>query len=132
VPSFTKTAIASACFIALAFILSLIIPNLMTPNIWVLLIFPIIEEFVFRAQLQTSLAPINKGLLFSTISRANILTTTAFSLTHALLRDWETGLAVVLPSLFLGWLYEQHRSLLLNICVHCVANIAFFAKYLGY
>jgi len=128
VRSCTNTFIASAIFIALAFALSFFFQTTLEPNVWIIFLFPIIEEYVFRSQLQSSLKPINSSLLWGTLSNANLVTSLLFSITHSLLRGWEVGLAVFIPSIFLGWLYEREKSLLLNIFVHCVANSAFCAK----
>jgi membrane protease YdiL (CAAX protease family) len=93
-------------------------------RLWVLLVLaPLAEEAVFRAGIQ-------EVLLRRTVAPAvaNLLTALLFGLAHALLRADAAALAVVLPALLIGAVYERGRRLRVCVALHAVMN----ALWLGW
>lgn len=74
------------------------------------------EEWFFRVYFMPLLG---EGL------RANVIASVLFSLMHGLTRGWAVALAVFLPSLFYGWLYQRTRDLSLLVLVHTLSNLVF-------
>ncbi len=83
---------------------------------------PVLEELLFRAGLQESL--LRRGLR---PLAANLGATLAFALLHGMSRSWPLALAVVLPSLLLGRLYQSNRRLLPVVGLHAVMNLLWVA-----
>ncbi|WP_169924005.1 JDVT-CTERM system glutamic-type intramembrane protease [Sulfurifustis variabilis] len=74
------------------------------------------EEWFFRAYFLTS---IGAGLA------ANMVTSLAFSVVHALAQGPLTGILVFFPSLVYGWLYQRTGDLPLLVLVHALSNLVF-------
>jgi membrane protease YdiL (CAAX protease family) len=92
------------------------------PWIVLLLFAPAVEELLFRAGLQETL--LRRGLRPLV---ANLLATLAFALLHGLLRSWPLALAVVLPSLVLGRVYQSRRRLAPVVALHAAMNLFWIA-----
>jgi membrane protease YdiL (CAAX protease family) len=89
----------------------------------VLLVFaPAVEELLFRAGMQETL--LRRGLR---PLAANLMATLAFALLHGLLRSWPLALAVVLPSLALGRVYQANRRLAPVVALHAAMNLMWVA-----
>jgi len=82
-----------------------------------LLMAAIPEEWFFRAYFMIRL---DGG------RRANVIASVLFSLLHGLTWSWTAAVAVFLPSLFYGWLYQRTRDLPLLVLVHSLSNLAYF------
>lgn len=90
-------------------------------------VYPLLEEVVFRAGLQTWLLrrwpPRNAWL-----SWANGVTAIAFALLHLWFHPPAWALATILPALLFGWFYERHRQRLgAPIVLHGACNAAYFS-----
>jgi uncharacterized protein len=81
---------------------------------------PIVEEIVFRAGLQRRLMG-----YFHNAWMANGITSVAFALIHYLLAGNLANLAVFIPSLAFGWLYQQTGKLHWAIALHVGFNLLF-------
>jgi uncharacterized protein len=82
---------------------------------------PIVEELVFRAGLQKWLVQKVSPYL------ANCIASGVFALMHYALSGNPVSLAVFVPSLFLGWVYQKTNSLAWVIGVHMLFNLIFLA-----
>ena len=87
--------------------------------LWLLLLAPLLEEACFRAGLHEALLrwrwqPLN----------ANLAVALAFAAAHVAVRADAAALAVALPALLLGWLYQQRRSLRACVALHAAMNAA--------
>jgi uncharacterized protein len=81
---------------------------------------PIVEELVFRAGLQKILMHQKwPGLT------ANGIVSLIFSLAHYALSGNPVMLAVFVPSLLLGWIYQKTDSLVWVVGLHSFFNSAF-------
>lgn len=90
-----------------------------------LLIAPALEEAAFRGGLQTLLlARLPRRIGLFGISLANVLASAAFAGTHVYFGSW-LSVAVFLPSLVLGWVYERSEQLWTVILLHMAFNTGF-------
>lgn len=89
-----------------------------------LLVAPWLEELLFREGLQRSLQ--------SRFRRAYLpvlLTASAFTTAHVLLRPDGLSVATFAPALVLGVLYAHRQDLLLCVCVHAAFNFAWLVGF---
>ena len=104
----------------------------MSASAWLLalLAYPLLEELVFRAGLLRWLDAKWLVKLPAVLGRwvgwqpwiNNILTSLVFGLAHALTWPISHAVAVFVPSLFLGWLWQRYRSVLVCFTVHAAMN----------
>lgn len=87
---------------------------------------PVLEEIVFRAGLQDSLAAVLPQRL-GALSLANVVTAAGFALIHLWQHPPAWALATALPALVFGGLYERHRNLYAPIGLHAVYNAAYLS-----
>ena len=84
------------------------------------------EEWFFRGYLLKRLSLINNiSIAQNSYLIANIFSSIAFSLLHALTRGLPVAIEVFLPSLFFGWLYQKTNDLILCIFIHTISNLMF-------
>lgn len=96
-------------------------------RVWVLLVLaPLLEEAVFRAGLQDLL--LRRAL---PAWQANLLTALAFGLAHAALRGDAWALAVAVPALLVGCVYERTRRLRWCVALHALMNALWLAGQLA-
>ena len=94
---------------------------------WLMLIiiYPVLEEFVFRGLV---LGWLNERLArrrFGLLSYANLLTSVLFVAVHFIAQPWYWALLVFFPSLVFGYLKERHNSLISPIILHSTYNLGF-------
>lgn len=87
-------------------------------------VWPVIEEIVFRAGVQESLAQWSSSRL-GLFTLANIVTATLFCLLHLWRHPPAWALATFFPALVFGLFYERHRTLLAPIGLHALYNLAY-------
>ena len=96
---------------------------------------PILEEWTFRGWLFDTLrayfsrhdwAP---KAQFSVVSFHNLTTSALFVGLHIVMRDVQTGLLVLLPSLVLGLLRDRGVSLVSLMGIHGLWNLGWFSIY---
>ncbi|CAN8140692.1 conserved membrane hypothetical protein [uncultured Thiomicrorhabdus sp.] len=113
--------------------------NLSPTPVWFywILVFPILEELVFRGWIQTSIkqwyAQRKYYFWFERLrlSQANIITSMLFASLHfALVPVW-TVLFVFIPSLWFGWLKDRYQLLLPSMIFHAYFNALFLLFSLG-
>jgi membrane protease YdiL (CAAX protease family) len=92
------------------------------PLVVLLVLAPVLEELVFRAGLQEGL--LRRGLY---PLAANGAVTLVFALLHGLTRSWPLALAVALPSLLLGRVYQVQRRVAPVVALHAAMNLAWLA-----
>ncbi|ASP37536.1 hypothetical protein CHH28_02090 [Bacterioplanes sanyensis] len=93
----------------------------------VLLLWPLAEELLFRAGLQTWL--LQRWPAHCWVSRANVITSLCFALTHYWLQPGWLALAVFFPSLLFGVLRERHRGVTSSTLLHCSYNVGWFMLF---
>ncbi len=92
----------------------------------VLLLYPVVEEWLFRGVLQGELLR-RPGLRRKHLgmSRANLVTSLLFAATHLVYQPPLWALAVVVPSLVFGHFRERYGNLRLPIALHVLFNAVY-------
>ena len=96
---------------------------------------PILEEWTFRGWLFDTLrAYFSRNdwaskAQFSVVSFHNLTTSALFVGLHIVMRDVQTGLLVLLPSLVLGLLRDRRVSLMSLMGIHGLWNLGWFSIY---
>ena len=91
-----------------------------------LLLYPLVEEWVFRGIMQGELLKREWGKQRAIgISNANLVTSILFTLLHFINHPPLLALAVFIPSLVLGHFRERHDSLLPPMLLHPLFNLAY-------
>ena len=90
------------------------------------LIYPVLEEIVFRGLLQDVLHRVCKSKTVGPLSLSNVLTSLVFTATHFLYHAPLWAAAVFVPSLVFGFFKDRHRRLLSPIVLHIYYNFGYF------
>ena len=97
-----------------------------------LLVYPVIEEWLFRGLLQKELLRLREfQRRHLGITGANGTTTIAFTLLHLVHQPFPWALTVALPSLVLGHFRERYGNLRLPIALHILFNAIYLAAGLS-
>ncbi|MEP7302346.1 MAG: JDVT-CTERM system glutamic-type intramembrane protease [Caldimonas sp.] len=94
-----------------------------------LLIYPCLEEFIFRGALQPALARAlarRASRAPGGFSAANALTSLAFAALHLLRQADPAALLTFFPSLVFGWFRDRHGTLWRSIVLHAWYNVGAF------
>jgi membrane protease YdiL (CAAX protease family) len=89
------------------------------------LLYPYVEEFLFRGLIQPALGkrlPGNNAI----ISSANIITSLLFSAVHLINHPPLWALATFMPSLIYGYSMERYKNLTAPTTLHCIYNAGYF------
>jgi len=98
-----------------------------------LILYPILEEWLFRGILQGELLRHAWGRVRRLgLSHANLLTSVIFMLFHLVHHPWYWALAVIVPSLVLGYFRERYAGLWMPMVLHGLFNLAFLLAGLGW
>jgi len=91
------------------------------------LLYPILEELVFRGLLQEWLLKKEYGKRqWAGVSVANIIVCAAFALSHLINQPPLWALSVFFPGLVFGYFRDRHRSVVPAIVLHVFYNIGYF------
>ena len=95
---------------------------------------PILEEWTFRGWLFDTLRAYFSrhdwaSMDHSVVSLHNLATSGLFVGLHIVMRDVQTGLLVLLPSLVLGLLRDRGAPLMWLMTIHGLWNLGWFAIY---
>jgi len=92
--------------------------------ILLVLVYPVLEEIVFRGAVQGFLRRLGgSGLV---LSRANLATSVLFAAAHVFWRGNPLAWAVFFPSLVFGYFRERHATLASPILLHVSYNAGLF------
>ena len=90
-------------------------------------LYPVLEEIVFRGGLQPWLRKFMWGRrCYAGVTLANIVASVVFAVTHVVLRVSPWALLVILPSLVFGYFRDRHDSLAPPILLHVFYNSGYF------
>ncbi len=106
-------------------------PVLGSTLLLLIIVFPILEEIVFRGLIQESIHRLlsHNGLptvLLWRISSANVLASLFFSASHLWAHSTLWALATLLPSLIFGYFKDKYQSLQPSIVLHIFYNLGFY------
>lgn len=99
---------------------------------WAAILYPVLEEYVFRGGLQAALfdrANLRQSLLG--ISIANVITSTVFAALHLINQPPLWAALVFLPSLVFGWMRDRYSNIHASIVLHIAYNAGFIGLYSG-
>lgn len=96
-----------------------------TPFVILIVLYPIVEELIFRGILQPWIAQQWPHTVF-TLSVANLITSCIFALLHLFTHPILWALATFFPSLIFGYSLERHKTILAPILLHISYNGGYF------
>ena len=98
------------------------------PQAFALLViaYPVVEEWLFRGQLQPAIAARITVRALPGISAANFLTSTLFALAHLPFHAPPHALATFFPSLVFGFFRDRYASVVPGLLLHIWYNAGFF------
>ncbi|HEY9135259.1 MAG TPA: JDVT-CTERM system glutamic-type intramembrane protease [Pseudomonadales bacterium] len=102
---------------------------LLAAPLWYLklvLLYPVLEELVFRGLVQSEIFRFLKNIKLGPISLANISASAVFSGFHLLNHGAVWAALVFIPSLLFGHLKEKYHSLKQPIFIHVYFNAGYF------
>lgn len=94
----------------------------------IILVYPLLEEIVFRGLLLEFLAK-RVTYRWGLLTAANVLTSLGFVAAHLIYSEWLWALLVFLPSLVFGYIKERHQSLVSPILMHGFYNLGFYGLF---
>lgn len=94
------------------------------------LLYPVVEEVIFRGMIQPYMAKKYSHNL-ANISSANLLTSTLFAIIHLFQHPVIWALATFFPSLIFGYCRDRYRRLLPSIILHITYNGGYFLVGFG-
>lgn len=89
------------------------------------LLYPIVEELIFRGAIQTLLARWLKQH-WLILSLANLTTSSLFVLVHLVNHSPAWAIATFIPSLAFGYIQERTNNIAAPIILHCTYNAGYF------
>lgn len=107
--------------------------NLLVDLLWVALIYPLLEEVVFRGGLQPGLFA--RGCLHRSIagiSAANIITSVLFAALHLFNQPALWAALIFFPSLVFGWARDRYGNITASIVLHMFYNAGFVSIFLAH
>lgn len=97
----------------------------LVPLIIVAIIYPLVEESLFRGIIQPSIAKKFSRSFFN-LSVANIVTSGIFAITHLINHDPLWAIGTFLPSLAFGFCQDRYKTLQASMALHCYYNAGYF------
>ncbi len=98
----------------------------------VILIYPLLEEIVFRGALQGWLLERGLTAAWGGISTANLLTSLVFTALHFIYHPPFWAAAVFLPSLVFGFFRDRYQRLTSAIALHVFYNAGYALLYMRF
>lgn len=98
----------------------------------VILVYPVLEEIIFRGGLQTWLSERTAKTSWYGISLANILTSLVFASAHLLYHPTVWAASVFIPSMVFGFFRDRHQSLISPIVLHSLYNSGFALLFMTF
>lgn len=134
--NFWAAFMAAPLFVVALFLVSppgvsVVISSLLVPMLLLILVYPLLEEVVFRGMLQGGLLQWSLGKRrWVGMSLANLLTSLAFVSLHFIYHSPIWAMAVFIPSLIFGFYRERYNSIVPAIILHCWYNACYYLVYL--
>ncbi|SFM14423.1 hypothetical protein SAMN04487963_1369 [Marinobacter zhejiangensis] len=98
--------------------------------LWLVVIYPVVEEYLFRGRLQTWLMDTAWGQkAVAGLSLANVVTSLLFSGLHFFSHPPLWALMVLFPSLLFGWFRDRHQSVRPAFVLHAWYNFVYFSIF---
>jgi len=95
--------------------------------LWLVVLYPVIEEWIFRGLLQPWLLISAYGRTRCCgLSMANVMVTLLFAGLHLFTHSVGWALLVIIPSLIYGWFRDRYNSIIPGTLLHCGYNLGYF------
>lgn len=135
-PLFWLVQILAGVFLLVLYLVGMNLAGLawIKQHLWLLfqliLVYPVLEEIVFRGLLQERLwaSRYGRGLAYG-ISLPNLITSVIFTTVHFFFHPPLWALAVFIPSLVFGFFRDRYQNLFPAIYLHCLFNAGYFLLY---
>lgn len=96
----------------------------LTTLITFVIVFPLLEEFVFRGMIHRALHRKSIGRrCYGPVTVANLVTTSLFAIAHLPRGGLLLAAGVIVPSICLGYFFERHQRLISPIIMHMAFNL---------
>ncbi len=89
-------------------------------------VYPILEELVFRGFVQELLMKFSKGKRIGLLSLANVVTSILFAAMHLIYHAVLWAVAVFIPSLLFGYFKDKYQSVVPPIVLHVFYNCGYY------
>lgn len=100
--------------------------------LWIALLYPALEEFVFRGGIQPALTSrAGFGTSVAGVSLANVATSGLFASMHLINQPPLWAASVFLPSLIFGWARERYGNIQACTALHITYNAGFVWLFSG-
>jgi len=104
----------------------------LTTLIALVIVFPLLEEFVFRGMIQGALLKKSIGRrYFGPVTMANVVTTSLFAIAHLPRGGLLLAAGVIVPSICLGYFFERHQRLVSPIIMHMAFNLIVVISFIA-
>ena len=90
------------------------------------LVYPVLEEIVFRGGLQTAFHKVFQSPPLGPVSLANLGTSIVFTVVHFVYHAPLWAVSIFIPSLIFGYLKDRYHSLRSPIAVHIFYNLGYY------
>jgi hypothetical protein len=98
--------------------------------VWLVLFYPVMEEWLFRGVLQRRLFTMRYGCQSVLgVSAANGVTSIVFAAAHLISQPPEWAALVLFPSLLFGGFRDRYESILPGVILHCCYNLGYFSIF---
>ncbi|MFT7223395.1 MAG: membrane protease YdiL (CAAX protease family) [Cellvibrionaceae bacterium] len=97
--------------------------------LWLVLIYPVLEEIVFRGLIQDYCNRKFKGSRCGVISYANFSTSIVFASAHLFHHSLLWSILAFFPSLLFGFARERYNNLTAPIVLHVFYNLGYYSLY---
>lgn len=93
---------------------------------WYVLIYPVVEELLFRGGVQAGLLQTKAGQQqLLGFSLANLMASLLFAAAHLVVRGTPAALLVFFPSLLFGYFRDRYSSILPAVLLHMGYNFSY-------
>lgn len=98
--------------------------------LFLVIIYPVIEEIVFRGVLQENFSQITKKTrLTNKVSDANLFTSAIFACLHLFSHSLLWSLATFIPSVIFGYFKDKYNSIIPCVVLHLFYNLSYFSLF---
>lgn len=99
-------------------------------SLWLVLLYPVAEEWVFRGMVQPWLLRKRYGrIACCSVSMANVIATLLFASAHLFTHTPAWATMVIVPSLIYGGFRDRYNSLFPGTLLHCSYNLSYFSFF---
>lgn len=91
------------------------------------ILYPLLEELIFRGLIQDYFAKLTKKINFVQISLANVITSLLFMVMHLVYHAPLWAILTFVPSLIFGYFKDRYNLIMPSIILHMFYNLCYFS-----